>query len=131
MPRNDVGEHAVEFLSHKGEIARICQVCPNGFKEPQSRIHGVVFRCLASIREAIRQHAPVNAPREGAQNAAGGIVAPSRQREAGQRNHCVAPPIAEPVISRDDALLIATRDDVLLRRGGQSHHKIILHWRAH
>ena len=52
--------------------------------------------------------------RESAQNAARDVMLASRQGEAGQSDHGVAAPVAEPVIAGDDRFLVAAGNDVLV-----------------
>ena len=44
---------------------------------------------------------------------------PVEQREAGQRDHGVAAPVAEPVIAGNDRFLVATGNDVLVGGNGK------------
>jgi len=91
----------------------------NGFEEPQCRIDGVVLGSLPGIRKTVRQHDLINMLRIRTQNVSCNIEASSGKREPGKRDHGISAPIAEPVISGDDALLIAARNDVLICSGSQ------------
>ena len=51
---------------------------------------------------------------------------PVGKREARQRDHGVATPIAEPVIAGDDGLLISAGNDVLVGGGAQVAGKVIV-----
>ena len=55
-----------------------------------------------TVGEAVRQHAAIDEAREGAQHAGGQLGTPRGQRQAGQRDHRVAAPVAEPRIAGDD-----------------------------
>ena len=90
-------------------------IAAHGFDEPQRRVDRIIFRRSAAIGKAIGQHAPIDVSREGAQNGGGELGTSGRQREPGQRDHRVAPPVAEPVIAGDHGCtglrFDAARDD--------------------
>src|SRR5690349_22583711 len=75
-------------------------------KVPKSRIDGVVFRDFIEIRKSIRQHALINIAGKGSQNTARDLSASCGNGEAWQTDHCVATPIAKPVITRNHAAAI-------------------------
>src|SRR5258708_26374221 len=52
--------------------------------------------------------------RERTQNASRDVMLASRQGKAGQSDHGVAAPVAEPVIAGNDRLMVATGNDVLV-----------------
>src|SRR5439155_1206942 len=56
VPGDDVGKHEIELVAHEVQIARVGQISASRFKEPQSGINSVVFRCFTSIREATRAY---------------------------------------------------------------------------
>ena len=69
---------------------------------PQCRIDGVVLGRFAAVRKPIRQH-PLTCMRgESPQDRSRLRRAAGAEREAGQRNHRVAAPVAEPGITGDD-----------------------------
>ena len=67
---------------------------------------------------------------ESAQDAAGDFMLSGGKGEAGQGNHGVAAPIAEPVIAGDDGLLVAPGDDVLVAGSSKSLGKLVLYRRG-
>ena len=103
MPRDDVLQHRIQ-LAHQRPVARGLGHGLDGVEVPQRRIHRVVFRLLALIGKAIGQHAFVDKGREGLEDRLRHIVASGREAQAGQGDHRVAAPVAEPVIARDDGL---------------------------
>src|SRR6516164_5541587 len=60
------------------------------------------------------------------QNAAGDIGTICGKGQAGQSNHSIPAPIAEPMVAGNDRPLIATLDDELVRRYGQRPRKTVI-----
>lgn len=94
------------------------------FEVPQGGIGGVVLRHVAAVGEAVRQHALVEIPGEGGQDATGHLEPSGRQRETGQRDHGVASPVAEPRVAGDHRPTLGTvgeraADDELIGRVNQ------------
>ena len=77
-----------------------------GFDEPQRRVHRVVFGLVAHAGEDIGQHPLIDEAGERLQDPARCVVPTGGKREAGQRDHGVAAPVAEPRIAGDDRLAI-------------------------
>ena len=65
-------------------------------------------------------------PGKSAQDASRYIVLSRREGEAGQGNHGIAAPVAEPVIAGDDGLLISAGNDVLICSRSERRRKIVL-----
>ena len=63
--------------------------------------------------------------REGPQNTARDVVFACWQSEAGQGDHGVTAPVAEPVIAGDDRFLISAGDDVLVGSRGKAAGKLV------
>ena len=80
------------------------EVSVDGDEEPQTRVHGVVLRCLTAVREAIGQHTLTHEASERAQYAERDFRAARGKCQTRQGNHGVAPPIAEPGVARNDGL---------------------------
>ena len=99
---------------HESQIASVVKISACRFKEPKRRVHCVVFRRFTCVGKPVGQHTLIHVLRERAQNAASNFRLASRQSKAGQSDHGVAAPIAEPVIASDDGLLVATGHDVLI-----------------
>ena len=76
----------------------------DGDEIPERGIDRVVLRRIAGVGESIGQHPFADEAGKSAQNAGGGGVATRGERETGQRDHRVAPPVAEPGIAGDDGL---------------------------
>src|SRR5207237_8161861 len=54
----------------------------------------------------------------------------SGQLQSRKSNHCVASPIAEPVVAGNDGLLPPTRNDVLFCRRDKRVHQSVCVWRT-
>src|ERR1051326_1039895 len=76
------------------------------FKIPDGRVRGIVFGCFANVWKSIWKHTLVNITRKGSQNTARYFRTTCCKGEAWQTNHRIAPPITEPVITRDDAVTV-------------------------
>src|SRR6266849_9369911 len=95
-------------------------------EKPQRRIHRVVLRFGARVGKAVGQHASTRVFREFMKNRSGNIMPSGNQSDAGQSDHGVPSPVAEPVVPGYDRLPIAAVDDVLVRRPNQTAHE----WRS-
>src|SRR5262249_18098284 len=106
-----------------------CSVGPCGFKEPQRGIHGVELSLIAGVDKAIGQHALVSMASKVAQNATGYAGSTGKERESGERNHGVTPPVSKPRIAGNHGPIIAPARQVLIRRDCQRAEKRIVHRR--
>src|SRR5262249_33547639 len=129
MPIDNVGEYTKE-TTDKLEVASVRDIRADRLEEPQRGVHGVVLRRLPGIRKAVGQHAAIHMAREGLQDAAGNLETSAGQSQARQGNHGVAAPVAEPGVTRDYSLLLASGNDVLLAGGMQRPGKIVVDRRA-
>lgn len=84
------------------------------FEVPQRRVYGIVFGRLAGVGEAIGQHPAIDVLRKFEEYAFSRFGPPCHKRKSRQRDHCVAAPIAKPVIASDDSLAMFARDNVLI-----------------
>ena len=101
MPRQHLLECRIQLRRQFG-VAAGTQILLDRDEEPQAGIDRVVFRDVAGIRKAIRQHALAHKFRKGAHHARGNRRAPGGQRQAPQGDHRVAAPVTEPGIAGDD-----------------------------
>ncbi len=101
-----VGEHdrfecrAERSIAHRRIAARGAEMVQR-HREPEARVHGVVLGRAAAVGESIRQQPVPDVRRECRERPRGVIDAIGGARETGQRDHRIAPPIAEPRITRD------------------------------
>src|ERR1051326_2762889 len=101
MPGDNVLQDGPEFLYQFQPLLGLLQVFSESMEIPEGRVHGIVFRRLAEIREAVRQHSFADKSGKGGQNIPCYLRAPCREAEAWQGDHGIAPPIGEPGIARD------------------------------
>src|SRR5258708_33831736 len=92
MPGNDVGEHGVKISAHKFVIVGMLQERADGLEEPQRRIDSVVFRSLAGVGKAIRQHPLIDMPGKHSEDTPGDVRASDGQSQPRESNHGVSPP---------------------------------------
>jgi hypothetical protein len=97
---DDLLQRRVELLK-KPVVARGRVIRANRLEIPERCVDGVVLGRLTGPRESVRKHPAVDEASERLEDAARDLRTTGRQREARQRDHRVAPPVAEPVISRD------------------------------
>src|SRR5205085_8979053 len=79
----------------------ITQVTTKRVKKPQSRVGGMIKPFFFSIRKHVWDESIANVMREGAQNISSFQTAPGNEGETFQRNHGIASPIGEPMITGD------------------------------
>ena len=79
MPGDEVSEDGLEFVAHKLRTADIHEECASGLEKQQSGIDHLVFRCVARIRETLRQHSLIYVIGESAQNAKRDAMLASRE----------------------------------------------------
>ena len=110
---DDLSQNRVQ-LRHGFLVLGRFEVLPDGFEVPQGCINGVVFRLAATVREMVGQHSFVDVMGKRKKNFPGDFWTASGQSEARKRDHRVAPPIAEPVIAREDGFSLRLfRQDAL------------------
>ncbi len=120
VPGDDLRERLIEFGADEIVIAGVAQEFMHGMEHPERGVHSIIFGRFAGIGETIGQHAPIDAVRESSKNVACVIVAAGHERQAGQRDHGVAAPIAEPRVTGDDGFSIGAADDELIGRAGEN-----------
>ena len=123
VPLQHVFQLGIQAGAHKRFVAGVVQITAHRLKQPQGRVHRIVFRLFAAIRKTIGQHPPIRAIDECPQNVTGDFEAPGQQRQARQRHHGVAAPIAKPMIAGDHRMQITALDDELIRRRSQFLNK--------
>ena len=121
MPVHDLLECGVEIGEERTIRCRI-EIGGHGVEVPEGGVRRVVLGSLATVREAIWQHALARVRGKRAQNRCR-IVGPSRcEREARQRDHGVASPVAEPGIAGDDRPALCSRR---IACAGAAHDELI------
>src|SRR5882724_7531722 len=98
---HDLLEHR-EQLFEQPVVSRRRVIGADRLDVPEGRVHGVVLRRLAGVGKSVRQHPTVHEPGERRENPPSDLRASGRQRQARQRDHRVASPVAEPVVAGDD-----------------------------
>ena len=105
VPGDHVGKHGKRH-AQRCHIAGRRDIGAPGLEEPQRGVGGVVVRDLANTREHVGQHPLADKAGEGPQNSQRNVVPPGRQRQTGQTDHRVAPPVAEPGITGNHRLAV-------------------------
>src|SRR6185312_11959922 len=118
MPGNDVGKNREQLFTNETQITRVCEILARSFKKPERGIHRVVLGSFAGIGKAVWQHPLICTLCECTQDAAGDVIFSSGKSQAGEGDHCVASPVAKPVIAGNDRLVRLARNDVLIGGSG-------------
>src|SRR5207244_9124789 len=84
-----------------GPIVCVMQVATKRVKKPQSGVGGMIKPFLFSIRKHVWDEPIANVMGEGAQNISRFQTAPGNEGETFERNHGIASPIGEPVVTGD------------------------------
>src|SRR5262249_46711887 len=79
-------------------VLSLVKVLPDRFEEPKCGVYGVVLRVSACVWKIVWEHAGINVARKRQQDFLSDICSSRCEREAGESNHGVAAPIAEPMI---------------------------------
>ncbi len=115
VPGEDVFEHGEDFVAHEGVVAGGEQVGARGDEKPERGVGGVVVGRCRRRRESGWAACLRLALGEGAEDFAGLGETPGGEAEAGQGDHGVAAPVAEPVVAGDDGVQVfAAADDELV-----------------
>src|SRR5881394_603888 len=85
-----------------GPIVGVMQVTTKRVKKPQRRVGGMIKPFFFSIRKHVWDEPITNVMGEGAQNISRFQAATGNESESFQRDHGIASPIGEPVITGDD-----------------------------
>src|SRR5262249_34211393 len=125
----NVLEDGIQLLLYESVFIGVFEQRLYRVEEPQGRIGRVVVSGLPLVGEAIGQHPLVDGAGEGEQDTFGDVYTPGDKRQTGERDHRVAAPIAEPWVSGDDGLQIASFNEELVRRGDQILNERIGGWR--
>ena len=100
VPADHVRQHREQRL-HQAGVLRRRVIGAHRLDVPERGVGGIVFGLLPGIGEHVREHALVDEARERGQDVPRHLGAPRAQTEAGQADHGVPSPVAEPVVSRD------------------------------
>ena len=100
VPRADVLERRVE-LGQESVVVRGLDVRPHRLEHPQRCVHRAVLGGISALEEAIGQHATVHVARVRREHGPRHLGSARREGQARERDHRVAPPVAEPRIARD------------------------------
>src|SRR5690606_41553604 len=104
---HDVAQYREQPLERIG-VATRPDVPVERMEEPHRRVRGVVEPFRGVVREHVRDQAVTYVARERAQDVAGLATTAGRERQPLERDHRVAPPVREPVVTGDDrACLVA------------------------
>ncbi len=87
----------------------------DGHHVPERGVDGVELRCLAVVREAVRQHALRHRTGPLEKNRTRVVESTRRETEAAERDERVASPVGEPRVARDDRLSAPAPDEVSVR----------------
>src|SRR5262249_45524544 len=96
-------------------IVGVVQVTTQGVKKPERRVGGVIKTFLLPIREHVWDEPVADVMGECSQNISGLQTTTGDKAETFQRNHGVASPVGEPMITGDDSSHVVTRS---MRTGG-------------
>ena len=100
VPADHVGQHREQLL-HQAGVPRRRVIGAHRLDVPQRGVGGIVFGLPPGIGEHVGEHALVDEARERGQDVPRDLGAPRAKAEAGQADHGVPSPVAEPVVSRD------------------------------
>ena len=103
----------------RGVVLGCGVVGTDGLDVPERGVDSVVLGRLAAVGKPVRQHPAVHEPAERREDPARDLGASGRQRQAGQRDHRVAAPVAEPVVAGDDG----HAGEIV--RAGPAHHELV------
>ncbi len=104
VPGDDVLQNGPEFGADKVVSIGVVEILVQGGEEPEGGVYGIVFGCLAGIREAVGDHALADVGGEGLEDAAGLGVASAHQADARQGDHGIAAPVGKPVVPGGDGV---------------------------
>ena len=119
VPVDDVAQRGIQIAQQR-LIVRGGEVGRHRMEIPQCRVDRVVLGFLAAIRKAVRQHSLAHVRGKGAQDCGRVLGPPGGERQARQRDHGIAPPVAEPRIACDNG-----RSAQLAARRRAAHDELI------